>query len=84
MYRTGYVRVLSRFFDRVGHEMHLISIFLLNNVTIRLTKIMNNLLEDLKILIFKVILCGKLIESFQKNSLKNIGLGDQLLKYIIF
>ena len=37
--------------------MHLveISIFSLKNVTIRLTKIMNNLLEHLKILIFKVI-----------------------------
>ena len=37
--------------------MHLveISIFSLNNVTVRLTKIMNNLLKHLKILIFKVI-----------------------------
>ena len=38
-------------------SMHLveISIFSLDNVTVRLTKIMNNLLEHLKILIFKVI-----------------------------
>ena len=38
-------------------RMHLVetSIFSLNNVTVRLTKIMNNLLEHLKILIFKVI-----------------------------
>ena len=68
--------------------MHLLEIssFLLNNVTIRLTKIMNNLLEDLKILIFKVnFQCGKLIESFQKkNSLENIGLGDQLLIKNVF
>ena len=43
-----------------------ISIFSLNKVTVRLTKIMNNLLEHLKILIFKVVVqCGKLIESFQ-------------------
>ena len=58
--------------------MHLveISIFSLNNVTDRLNKIMNNLLKDLKILIFKVIFqCWKLVESFQiKFSLKNIGL----------
>jgi len=63
--------------------MHLVevSIFSLNNVTVRPTKIMNNLLEHLKILIFKVIfLCYKLVESFQKKkSLKNIGLGDQIL-----
>ena len=32
-----------------------ISIFSLKNVTVRLTKIMNNLLEHLNILIFKVI-----------------------------
>ena len=39
-----------------------------NNVTVRLTKIMNNVLEHLKILIFKVIFYrGKLIESFQKK-----------------
>ena len=65
-------RVLSRFFDRVGHKTMYASSgnknFPLNNVTVRLTKIMNNLLEHLKILIFKVIFqCGKLIESFQKN-----------------
>ena len=49
------------------------SSFLLNNVTIRLTKIMNNLLKDLKILIFKVnFQCGKLIESFQKKILWRI------------
>ena len=37
-------------------NMHLvkISIFLLNDVTVRLTKIMNNLLKHLKILMFKV------------------------------
>ena len=50
--------------------MHLleISIFSLNNDIIRLTKIMNNLVKDLKILIFKVIFqCLKLVESFQKK-----------------
>ena len=64
-------------------SMHLleISIFSLNNVTVRFTKIMNNLLKHLKILIFKVIFqCWKLIESFPKKiSLKNFGRGDQLL-----
>ena len=58
-----------------------ISIFSLNKVTIRLTKILNNLLEHLKILILKVIFqCGKLIEfSPKKIHLKNIGPRDQLL-----
>ena len=58
-----------------------ISIFSLNNVAVRLTKIMNNLLEHLKILIFKVIFqCWKLVDFFQKKiSLKNIGVEDQLL-----
>ena len=55
--------------------MHLveISIFSPNNVTIRLNKIMNNLLEDLKSPIFKVIFqyC-KLVESFQKKILSRI------------
>ena len=55
--------------------MHLveISIFSLNNVTVRLTKIMNNFLEHLKIRIFKVISqCWKLVESFlKKKSVKN-------------
>jgi hypothetical protein len=66
--------------------------FSLNNVTVRFTKIMNNLLKDLKILIFKVIFpFWKVVESFQKKlSVMNIGLGDQLLsklsylKYFIF
>ena len=54
-----YIRVVSRFFDRVGHETTYASSvnkhFLLNIVTIRLTKIMNNLLEHIKICTFKVI-----------------------------
>ena len=63
--------------------MHLleISIFSLNNDLLRLTKIMNNLVKDLKILSFKVIFqCLKLVESFQKKfSVKNFWLGDQLI-----
>ena len=50
--------------------MHLleISIFSLNNDLVRLTKIMNNPVKDIKILSFKVIFqCLKLVESFQKN-----------------
>ena len=50
--------------------MHLleISILSLNNDIVRLTKIMNNLVKDLKLLSFKVIFqCLKLIESFQKK-----------------
>ena len=62
--------------------MHLleISTFSLDNVIIRLTKIMNNLVKDLKILSFKVTFqCLKLVETFRKkNSVKNIWLGDQL------
>ena len=62
--------------------MHLleINIFSLNYVIVRLTKIMNNLLEHLKIRTFKVIfLCEKLVEYFQKRkkkSMKNIRLED--------
>ena len=63
--------------------MHLleISIFSLNNDLVRLTKIMNNLVKDLKILSFKVIFqCLKLVKSFQKKfSVKNIWLEDQLI-----
>ena len=50
--------------------MHLLktSIFSLNNDLVKLTKIMNNLVKDLKILSFKVIFqCLKLAESFQKK-----------------
>ena len=56
-----------RFFDQVGHQ---ISIFSLNNDLVSLTKIMNNLVKDLKILSFNVISKRlKLVESFQKNFL---------------
>ena len=72
--------------------MHLlkISIFKLNNDLVRLTKIMNNLVKDLKILSFKVIFqCLKLVKSFQKKNLNNFWLVDQLilmkfLKTLIF
>ena len=49
-------------------QMHLveISIFLVNNIVVRLTKIMNNLLEHHNILIFQ---CWKLVKSFQKKIL---------------
>ena len=56
--------------------MHLLEINIssLNNDLVRLTKIMNNLVKDLKILSFKVIFqCLKLVETFRKkNSVKNI------------
>ena len=68
-----------------------ISIFSLNKVTVRLTKIMNNLLEHLKIQIFKVIFqCGKLIESFQKKFFfqeywtRRPTLKKMFLKFLIF
>ena len=62
--------------------MHLleISISSLNIDLVRLTKNMNNLVKDLKILSFKVIFqCLKLVKSFQKKSVKNTWLEDQLL-----
>ena len=47
-----------------------ISIFSKNNDIVRLTKIMHNLVKDLKFLSFKVIFfCLKLVESFQKKIL---------------
>ena len=63
--------------------MHLlkISIFSLNHVIFRPTKIMNNLLKDCRINTFKVIFQHqKSTESFWIFfSVKNIWLGDQLL-----
>ena len=49
-------KYLSRFFDRMKPRMHIlkISIFSLNHVIVRPTKIMNNLLKDCKIRTFKV------------------------------
>ena len=53
------IRDPLRFFVQVGHETTYASIrnthFSLNNVIVRLTKIMNNLVKDIKILNFKVI-----------------------------
>ena len=51
-----------------------ISIFSLNHIIVRPTKIMNNLGKDLKILSFKVFFQSlKLVQSFQKQlSVKNI------------
>ena len=54
-----YLRYCHRFFDQVGinpcMDLLEISIFSLNHVIVRPTKIMNNLLKDCKILTFKVI-----------------------------
>ena len=50
--------------------MHLLEISHFSPIIdlVRLTKIMNNLVKDLKILSFKVIFqCLKLVESFQKK-----------------
>ena len=70
---TLYIRDRPRFFDQVGHQTTNASIgnkhFSLNNDLVRLIKIMNNLVKDLKILSFKVIFqCLKLVESFQKKN----------------
>ena len=73
-----YNRVRPRFFDQVGHETTNASIgnkhFSLNNDLVRFTKILNNIVKDLKILSFKDIFQDlKLVESFQKKiSVKNI------------
>ena len=55
-------------------RMHLVetSIFSLNNVTVRLTKIMNNLLKHLKILIFKILYFLKMCPIFF-GSVHNFG-----------
>ncbi len=82
---TSALETVQDFLIKLGIKtlMHLleISIFSLNNDLVRLTKIMNNLVKDLKILSFKVIFqCLKLVESFQKIiSVNNIWLGDQLI-----
>jgi hypothetical protein len=79
------VETVQDFLIKLGIKplMHLleISIFSLNEDIIRVNKIMNNLVKDLKILSFKVnFQCLKLVESFQKKiSVKNIWLGDQLI-----
>ena len=52
------VRIRPRFCDQIGHETMYAS-SALNHVIVRLTKIMNNLLEHMMIRIFKVIFCVK-------------------------
>ena len=85
MYGTRYVRAIAaRLTCRLEtvHDflikldikplMHLLelNIFSLNNDLVGLTKIMNNLVKDLKILSFKVIFqCLKLVETFRKQIL---------------
>ena len=66
-------RVCPRFFDQVGYQTTK-AFFSLNNDLIMLTKIMNNIVEDLKILSSTVIFkCLKLVKSFPpKNSVKTI------------
>ena len=65
--RQDFCNVVTRF-QRFGNKHSL------NNDIVRLTKIMNNFVKGLKILIFKVIFqCLKLVASFQKKiSVKNI------------
>ena len=65
MLQTYTLDTIQDFLCKLDMETHMhlveISIFSLNNVTVRLAKIMNNLLEHLKILIFKVILISKIL-----------------------
>ena len=66
------LKTVQDFLIKLGIKLHMhlweISIFSLNNDLVRLTKIMNNFVKDLKILSFKVIFqCLKLVKSFQKK-----------------
>jgi hypothetical protein len=75
---TARIRYHSRFFVRIGHLVK-IFIFSLYHVTVRPTKIINNLLRDNKTLSIK---SQSNLSSF--FSLKNIRLGDQLLLMTFF
>ena len=79
-YNRPILETIQEFLWELAMKQHIYAISL-NHVIVRLSKIINNLLKDLKILIFKVIFqCLKLVESFQKKfSVKNIWLGDQLI-----
>ena len=70
MWCESLIRVLSRFFDQVGHEIHLveISIFSLNNVTVRLAKIMK-VSSNISKVIFQ---CWKLV-NFWNTLFSKIG-----------
>ena len=63
IYKGYILDTIQDFLRKLGMKPHVhlveISIFSLNNVIVRLTKIMNNLLEHLKIRTFKVIFCVK-------------------------
>ena len=77
------------FLIKLGIKLRLhilkISIFSLNHVIIRPTKIMNNLLKVCKICTFKVIFWHqKSTESFWFFSVKNIWLRDKLLQMNFF
>ena len=62
-----------------------VSIFSLNHVIVRLTKIMNNLREHLKIRTFSHFSVLKNGQIFPKKiCIKNIGLEDQLLLKNVF
>ena len=69
-YSTVGVDTVKNFLFELGMKPHMhtleISIFSLNNVTVRFIKTMNNLLEHLKILIFRVFFS---IEIFSKKNL---------------
>ena len=82
-------RVRSTFFDQVGHETVYASSgnnhFSLNHVIVRLAKIMNNLFENLKIVLSKSFFCVEnLLNLSEKNSMKNILLGDLFLLKPVF
>ena len=66
---TYSIETVQDFLIKLGIKllMHLLEISIFSHF-VRLTKIMNYLVKDLKILSFKVIFqCLKLVESFQKN-----------------
>ena len=82
-------RDCPRFLDQVGHQTTNASIgnrhFSLNNDIVTFTKIMNNLVKDLKILSFRVnFQCLNLVKSFQKNSFKEYLIRRPTFIYEIF
>ena len=62
-----------------------INIFSLYHFIVRVTKVMNTLLDYIKNCTFKVIfLCQELVKSFQKKLYEEFGLGDELLLKNVF
>ena len=69
-YNRPILETIQEFLEELAMKQHTYAISL-NHVNIRLSKIINNLLKDLKILIFKVIFSVEnVVESFFKKCFK--------------